>query len=142
MRFDGSAQQDRLYDVSLDSSDNVYVCGGLEGSADEEFVSNYTAVRKLSGSTGSQMWQRFAFQPDMGTAIPFLTLAVDNGAGIVVAVSSAEGVWVEGQESAGSRDATALVLNSNDGMELGRWQVYNELVKHRRWSNGVRVSPK
>lgn len=123
---DGTEADEVLLGVTVDLDDNVYVAGGGEGIATFDTpIANTSIVRKLNGSTGTEIW-RYSGEATLGSL--FRAVSIDEASGVVVAAGVAEGVWREDSSSPpGGYDFAAVALNATTGEEIGRWQAGTSL---------------
>lgn len=119
---DGTAYADGVFGVAIDSEDNVYVAGG-DGVIYEDIRANYSTTRnKLDGWSGREIWRHEGFAP-CGDDCVYRAVALDESAGVAVAVGLTTGIWAEGETyMGGDADFAATALNLSTGEELGRWQ--------------------
>lgn len=104
----GSADvDDILTGITIDSEDNVYVCGGGEFVYSPDLLANYSVVTKLSGADGAELWEHRAGGLTEDRAI-YTSVAVDEITGTVVACGQTEGMWVDSQSFSGEVSAASM----------------------------------
>lgn len=109
---------DMFQSVDIDDSGDVFVAGGEGSPGYEGTFAEVAVILKLDGASGEEVW---AYRGEGGRSIILNGIAIDPTTGWVVGAGGVAGDWVEG-ESRGGRDFAAVVLDSDTGAEIARWQ--------------------
>ena len=109
---------DVFHAIEIDDEDDVYVAGGEDSQNRQGGIAESPVVTKLSGTDGSLIW---TYSGTATSRTAFEGVAVDPTTGWVVGAGYTEGTWLTGAEQ-GGYDFAAVVLDSNTGEELARYQ--------------------
>lgn len=115
----GTDLEEEFRAVTVDGDGNVYLAGGFRTLDSEQPGVYRPVVHKLDGATGEPLW---VYEGNTSTSTYFLSIAVDEPAGLVVCAGSTDGGWARKADHYGEDDFALALIESTTGEQFGRWQ--------------------